>query len=87
MEYVGVMLSRKISGQKLRRVREDRCLSVAELADAVGCTPSNIYKIEIGSHQPSATSYAALKRVLDVRDEDLAVGDAEAAAASVGSAA
>lgn len=79
------MLSRKISGAKLRRVREDRCLSVADIADAVGRTPSNIYKIENGSHQPSATVYAALKRTLDVRDEDLAVGDADQAAAPAGS--
>ena len=87
MEYVGVMLSRKISGAKLRRVREDRCLSVADIADAVGRTPSNIYKIENGVHQPSATVYAALKRVLDVGDEELVVADGIQATASTGSAA
>lgn len=69
------MLSRKISGVKLRRVREDRCLSVAQVAGAVGRTPSNIYKIEKGAHQPSATVYAALKRLFDVADEDLVLTD------------
>jgi transcriptional regulator with XRE-family HTH domain len=80
MEYVGVMLSRKISGVKLRRVREDRCLSVAELADAVGRTPSNIYKIEKGAHQPSAKVYAALKATLEVDDSEL-VADSSGSAA------
>jgi transcriptional regulator with XRE-family HTH domain len=66
------MLSRKISGRKLRRVREDRCLTVAAVADAVGRTPSNIYKIEQGSCQPSPAVYAALKKLLDVGDSELA---------------
>lgn len=73
-------MSRKISGVKLRRVREDRCLSVAELADAVGRTPSNIYKIEKGAHQPSAKVYAALKAALDVGDSELVDGTAGSAA-------
>lgn len=74
------MLSRKISGAKLRHVREDRCLSVADLAQAVGRTPSNIYKIEQGSHQPSAKVYAALKCALDVGDSELVDGTAGSAA-------
>ncbi|MFF8034880.1 helix-turn-helix domain-containing protein [Streptomyces sp. NPDC016626] len=65
------MLSRKISGAKLRRIREDRCLRVAEVAEAVGCSHWNIYKIEKGTTQPSAYVYAALKAVLQVDDSDL----------------
>lgn len=80
-------MSRKIDGLKLRRVREDRCLSVADVADAVGRTPSNIYKIEKGSHQPSAIVYAALKKVLEVGDEDLVVVGSHQAEAPAESAA
>lgn len=63
------MLSRKVSGAKLRRVREDRRLSVAVVADAAGCSTWNIYKIEQGRAQPSPDVYAGLKRVLDVDDD------------------
>lgn len=66
------MLSRKISGAKLRRVREDRCLGVSELAQAAGCSHWNIYKIEQGSVQPSSKVYAALKAALSVDDGELA---------------
>ncbi|SBT89417.1 Helix-turn-helix domain-containing protein [Streptomyces sp. DI166] len=65
------MLSRKISGDKLRRVREDRGLSVKAVADAVNRTPWNIYKIEQGKTQPSAVVYKALKAALDVGDNEL----------------
>ena len=65
------MLSRKISGAKLRRVREDRCLKVTDVADAAGCSRWNIYKIEQGDTQPSAQVDAALKAVLEVSDDEL----------------
>ncbi|MEH0564688.1 helix-turn-helix transcriptional regulator [Streptomyces scabiei] len=65
------MLSRKISGAKLRRVREERGLTVAALATAVERTPSNIYKIEQGKAQPSSPVYAAMKAVLEVQDGEL----------------
>ncbi len=65
------MLSRKISGAKLRRLREDRCLSVAAVAEAAGCTRWNIYKIEKGESQPSPKVYRAIKDVLQAQDEDL----------------
>lgn len=66
------MLSRKISGAKLRRVREDRCLKVTEVAEAAGCSRWNIYKIEQGDVQPSPKVYAALKALLEVGDKELA---------------
>lgn len=65
------MLSRKISGAKLRRVREERGLTVAALATAVKRSPSNIYKIEQGKAQPSSPVYVALKAALDVQDGEL----------------
>jgi predicted transcriptional regulator len=82
MEYVGVMLSRKISGAKLRRVREDQCWKVTDLAAAVGCSHWNIYKIEQGDTQPSPHVYAALKAVLAVDDEALIVDPAPQSAGS-----
>lgn len=65
------MLSRRISGVKLRRVREDRCLKVTDLATAAGCSRWNIYKIEQGGTQPSPQVYAALKTALGAKDADL----------------
>lgn len=65
------MLSRKVSGAKLRHVREDRCLKVTEVAEAAGCSRWNIYKIEQGGAQPSPKVYAALKALLQVSDSDL----------------
>jgi transcriptional regulator with XRE-family HTH domain len=67
------MLSQRISGAKLRRIREERCLKVTVIADAAGCSASNIYKIEQGKAQPSAQVYAALKAALAVEDSELAV--------------
>jgi transcriptional regulator with XRE-family HTH domain len=66
------MLSLKISGVKLRRIREHRRLTVAVVADAAGCSPWNIYKIEQGRAQPSPNVYAGLKTVLEVDDSELA---------------
>lgn len=66
------MLSRRISGAKVRRVREDRCLTVAAVADAAGCSRWNIYKIEQGETQPSALVYTALKTLFEVDDSALA---------------
>lgn len=63
------MLSQKISGVKLRRLREQRCLSVAAVASAVDRSPSNIYKIEQGRAQPSAQVYARLKAILQIEDD------------------
>lgn len=65
------MLSRRISGAKLRHVREERGLSVAALAGAAGRSASAIYKIEQGKAQPSAEVYAAFKELLDVGDREL----------------
>ncbi|MEU2992549.1 helix-turn-helix domain-containing protein [Streptomyces griseoincarnatus] len=74
------MLSRRISGAKLRRVREDRCLKVTDLAEAAGCSRWNIYKIEQGDTQPSPQVYAALKSVLQVDDSALEDDSVESAA-------
>lgn len=66
------MLSHRISGVKLRRIREQRHLTVAAVADAAGCTHWNIYKIEQGKAQPSPSVYDGLKAVLEAEDSELA---------------
>lgn len=71
MEYIGSMLSRRISGAKLRHVREGRGLTVAAIAAAAGCSASNIYKIEQERAQPSSQVYTAIKAALAVDDEAL----------------
>ncbi|GGZ80492.1 helix-turn-helix domain-containing protein [Streptomyces echinoruber] len=80
------MLTQRISGAKLRRVREERCLTVAAIADAAGCSASNIYKIEQGRAQPSPQVYARLKAALSVNDSDLTI-DAPTERATAGSTA
>ncbi len=65
------MLSLKISGPKVRRMREDRGLSVAAVAAAVGRSASAVYKIEQGRAQPSAEVYVSFKELFDANDSDL----------------
>lgn len=66
------MLSLKVDGAKARRIREGRGLSVAALADAVGCSKWQIYKIEKGANQPSPRVYAGMKAILEAGDDELA---------------
>lgn len=66
------MLTLKIDGAKARRIRERRGLSVVALADAVGCSKWQIYKIEKGANQPSPRVYAGMKANLGVGDDELA---------------
>ncbi|MFC9429312.1 helix-turn-helix transcriptional regulator [Streptomyces sp. NPDC056987] len=65
------MLSLTISGAKARALRERRGLSVVDLADAVGCSRWQIYKIEKGTNQPSPTLYKGLKAALRATDDEL----------------
>ncbi|MFB7031747.1 MULTISPECIES: helix-turn-helix transcriptional regulator [unclassified Streptomyces] len=67
------MLSLKVDGRKVRRLREGRGLSVVAVAKAAGCTKWAIYKIERGHNQPSPRLHAALKDSLQATDEDLAM--------------
>ncbi|MFI9005074.1 helix-turn-helix domain-containing protein [Streptomyces sp. NPDC053541] len=70
------MLSLRIDGRKVRRLREGRGLSVADVAQAAGRSKWAIYKIERGQNQPSPHVYAALRTLLQATDEDLvAEGD------------
>lgn len=73
------MLSLKIDGAKVRRMRERRGLSVVVVATAAGCSRWNIYKIEKGTVQPSAQVYAGIREALNAGEEDLLAGSGSAA--------
>ncbi|MGB3328673.1 MAG: helix-turn-helix transcriptional regulator [Thermomicrobiales bacterium] len=66
----------------IRELRIDAGLTQLELANAIGVTPSAVYKWERGQTEPSATNLrdlaAALKVSMD--DIDLEVWDAKSAA-------
>lgn len=64
-------MSLKVDGNKARRLRERRGLTVVAVADAAGCTKWNIYKIEKGKVQPSARVFEGMKRILQAADEQL----------------
>ncbi|MFC8276293.1 helix-turn-helix domain-containing protein [Streptomyces sp. NPDC057271] len=65
------MLSLKVDGRRVRRLREGRGLSVVAVAQAAGCSKWMIYKIESGRHQPSPKVYAGMKEVLQAEDVEL----------------
>lgn len=68
------MLSLKVDGRRVRRLREGRGLSVVALAQVAGCSKWMIYKIEGGRHQPSPKVYAGMKEALNAKDEELSTG-------------
>lgn len=51
-------------GQRLRRLRENRKLSVRELADAVGVSRSFVYQLERGEVAPSYSTLRGISRAL-----------------------
>lgn len=65
------MLSQTVDGAKLRSLREKARMSVADLADAAGCTIWHIYGIETGRWQCSGEVYDRIKDELKASDEDL----------------
>ncbi|APE26268.1 MULTISPECIES: helix-turn-helix transcriptional regulator [Streptomyces] len=67
------MLSLKVDGRKVRRLREGRGKSVVAVAEAAGCSKWAIYNVERGRNQPSARLYAAIKKELKASDKDLSV--------------
>jgi transcriptional regulator with XRE-family HTH domain len=54
-------------GQKIREARRLRSLTLRELADKVGLTPSHISQIERGMTNPSVSSLWSLASALDLR--------------------
>jgi transcriptional regulator with XRE-family HTH domain len=54
----------------LRRIRYARGMSVAELADALDVAERTVYAWEQGNARPEPTSYAGLRAVLDIADDE-----------------
>lgn len=61
-----------VFGNRLRRLREAKKLTLQQVADAVGCTKAYIWELEMKEGQrPSAERVQALARVLGVTMEDV----------------
>ena len=62
-------------GKRLRRMRKDKGLTMAALADMAGISKSYVWELEMReSHRPSATLLRKLGKALDVTLADL-MGD------------
>ena len=54
-------------GKRLKKLREERNFSQAQLAERVGLTPESISNMERGIHAPRFDSIEKLCKALDVR--------------------
>ncbi|MDE2823499.1 MAG: helix-turn-helix transcriptional regulator [Chloroflexota bacterium] len=61
----------KTIGERIRELREDRDLSLRELATTVGVSAAFMSDVELGRRQPSDKHMAALARALDTPLDDL----------------
>ena len=65
----------KAMGQRIQIAREERCMTQAGLAKAVGCTPQHISAIERGAKVPTLETFvdiaAALRVPTDVLLQDV----------------
>lgn len=77
------MRSRKLNGRQLRAIREDRALTLLQLAakvgEAVGGTvaESTVCKWELGERQPNPLHFRGLCTALEVGKEELLEAEAE----------
>jgi transcriptional regulator with XRE-family HTH domain len=62
---------RKLVGARVRILRQEQRLSVADVAGALECDPSSIYSIEKGRHAPSFKRLVALAELLKCDELDL----------------
>jgi transcriptional regulator with XRE-family HTH domain len=76
------MQSREVDGGRLRAKREERELTVVQLAALVSIerdgrpvNPSTIHKLESGARQPSAALFGAICRALRCAKADLLASD------------
>ena len=65
----------KAMGERIQIAREERCMTQASLAKAVGCTPQHISAIERGAKTPTLETFvdiaAALRVPTDVLLQDV----------------
>jgi transcriptional regulator with XRE-family HTH domain len=57
-------------GQRLRELRDGRGLSRRELAEAAGCHPTTLVKMELGTREPAWPLVLALAKALGVTPND-----------------
>jgi transcriptional regulator with XRE-family HTH domain len=69
-------------GRRLRRFRQDRSLTQAEVAEAAGIEPDTVGRLERGLRLPSLAVLAKLAETLGVAPVDLLADDATWAAAA-----
>jgi len=65
-------------GDNLRRLREDRLLTQAELAERAGIALSSLVRIENDQVDPRFSSIRKLARALDVNPRELTRGTRDA---------
>jgi transcriptional regulator with XRE-family HTH domain len=65
-------------GAYIRRLRDERDISLRELAKRVGCTPPFISDVEHGRRHPSDEVRAEIARVLEVSLDELRQRDVRA---------
>lgn len=68
--------------QRIRRLREARGMSAAELNKACGFESTRVYKYETGVNTPDTASLTKLARALGVTTDELLCGDEPAREAS-----
>ena len=56
----------KIVGERIQIAREERCMTQAGLAKAVGCTPQHISAIERGAKTPTLETFVDIANALRV---------------------
>ncbi len=65
-------------GAYIRRIRDERDISLRELAKRIGCTPPFVSDIEHGRRHPSDEVLAEIARVLAVSEDELRKHDLRA---------
>lgn len=62
-------------GGNLKRVREDRLMTQADLAEAANIAPSTLVRIENDQVEPRFSTIRKLARALDVEPKELTRGE------------
>lgn len=75
------MLSHTVNGAEIRRLRELRGMTVANLAQAAGISVHFVYSIEQGRKQPAVATAGRIAAALGAELKDLLVETAPAVAA------
>jgi transcriptional regulator with XRE-family HTH domain len=61
-------------GERIREARERKAYGQAELARAIGVTPTSLWAIESGRHAPRPATLRKIAQALGVPIEELTIG-------------